>query len=192
MKNLSISLSDFFIKIITFDYFVIKKVLKENVKDFKKKNVLDMGCGTGALSYLFSQKKYLGFDIDEESIRVAKKIHPGYKFQKGDATKFNLGKKYDLVIIIGVIHHLSNAQAAKAFSNVKKHLKKDGMAVVVEAIPPISKMNFLGRFLRFMDRGDYVRDIKDYRRLVKKDLSLSDSYEKKGGLVDYGILVAKK
>lgn len=188
MKNLSYIFSDFVIALITLNYFVIKKILKKETKLKKEKSVLDVGCGTGILAPLYSSKKYLGVDVDKKAIGYAKKKYPKYKFKFGDATILNLKKKFKLITVIGVIHHLNNKQTKDAFFQIKSHLAKDGKAVVVEAIPPISKINIIGKLLRSFDKGHHVRKLKDYKKMTG-DLKIVKSYEKKGGLVDYGVLV---
>ena len=50
-----------------------KKILKENVKD-KNLKILDIGCGSAEILNYIPVNEYYGYDIDPNSIQVAKKI----------------------------------------------------------------------------------------------------------------------
>ncbi len=87
--------------------FFLKKVLFENC------SILDIGCAQGGFyqilkSYL-RDFKYTGIDESEKMIFKAKKKYPDAKFYlvKNNDFKF-LKKKYDIVIIYGVLHLTAN------------------------------------------------------------------------------------
>ena len=42
--------------------------------------VLDVGCGSGEFARFVKEDKYLGFDIDEELLFLAKNKFPNHKF----------------------------------------------------------------------------------------------------------------
>lgn len=177
------------IRIITFDYFVIRKTIANWIPN-KQVEVLDMGCGLGYFANLFNKKGYLGIDIDPESISIAKRIHPKYSFQVGDATSFISKKKFDLILVVGVLHHLSDKQVTQCLKTMKDSIRKNGRLIIMEAIPPILKINFLGKILRSLDQGDYIRPIKKYENSISKKFDIIYSKEKLGGLVDYGVIIA--
>ena len=87
----------------------------------KSKDVLDLGCGNGAMSSI-SRKindkiKYYGVDHQKNLILKAKKIFPHSKFKNKDLTVFlkNQTKKFDTVMAWSVI---------KSFKNWKFILRK--------------------------------------------------------------------
>lgn len=182
------------IKIITFDYFSIRhavRMLARRSGLTASAKVLDVGCGTGVLANMFSSKCYLGFDIDHESIMQAKHSHPKYKFIQANAINPPLGnKKYDLVLISGVIHHLNNSDRNLTFKMIRSHLNRLGKIVMIEAIPPIYSWNIIGQVIRKLDQGHHIHELKDYVRLTKKYFKVIDSYQQIGGLVDYGVVFA--
>lgn len=192
-NRLSHRISDLLIRFITLDYFFIKKILKDNLSHDKKTggpdSTLDLGCGTGTLAPLFPPKNYLGMDIDASAVRYAKKRFPQYQFKAEDATSLKLNRKFDLILIVGVVHHLNDKQVDMLLGRVKSHLKKEGKVILIEAIPPIFKWNILGLFLRKSDRGAFVRELRQYQRLVGREFRVLKSYTQKGGIVDYGVLV---
>lgn len=169
---------------------VVRTLLKRGAFDVRAK-VLDVGCGTGALTNMFSPMNYFGFDFDHGSILQAKQSFPKHQFIEADAVKPPLGnKKFDLVLISGVLHHLNNSDLTSALKAIKLHLNKSGRLIIIEAIPPIFYWNIIGHILRSMDQGRNIRNLANYVRLIKKYFKIIDSYQKIGGLVDYGVIFA--
>lgn len=192
IDSLPYLVNDFLISLITARYVVIKKIIKEEFSKKKYTNVLDIGCGTGVLSTLFNKKYYLGFDIDENLIGYAKAKRPQYDFKVGDATNFKFKKKFDFVLVSGVIHHLDDKQVYKTLKLINLHLRRHGKAVLIEAIPPVKKWNLLGKIIRDIDRGAHIREVEEYNKLVKKCFKKVITYPRLGGIVDYAVIIIEK
>lgn len=190
MKNVIEGLTFFGIRLITLNYLVVRKLIKKYKNGAKR--VLDLGSGNGYLCEFFNPSSYVGVEIGPGLVREAKEKYPKYHFQTGDITNLNLKKKFDLVLVIGVIHHLSNQDFGKALKTISKHLSLKGRALIVEAIPPISKFNIIGKLIRSLDRGEYVRPISDYKTRMKKNFKIIKAKEVKGGIVDYALFVLAK
>lgn len=196
MKSTLLSrIAELLVRIVSIDYFFVKKIITRCFKQsggVAGKSVLDLGCGTGILAPLVTKSGYFGVDADEGLIKYAKKKHPGYLFETVDATKLRLGKKFNYVMVVGVIHHLNDTGVKKFIKTIDIHLKKDGKVLIIEAIPPIFKWNFLGAVNRKMDRGAYIRRLDDYVKFAEKELKVEQAYNQLGGIADYGVLVASK
>ncbi len=188
-RNIPIEIKEYILKIITADYFVIKKIIKKEVLVKRNIKVLDIGCGTGILSPLFEKTSYVGIDTDASLVKFAsQKYHHTFKCMSADNLKFP--KNYfDAVVVIGVIHHLNSKTSKKALAQIKKVLNKRGEVLLIEAIPPIYAFNILGKFLRFFDEGHFIMKYEEYCDLFKKYFILKKSYIKRGGIVDYGVFV---
>jgi len=190
MNDIFEKISFLIIKIITFDYYVIKREI--SFFKGKSKKVLDLGSGNGYLSKFFSRSGYEGYELDKFLVTKAKVENKGYKFFQADITLLNLKKKFELVIIIGVIHHLDNDQFKKLLLVVNKHLLKDCNLLIIEAIPPISKYNILGRIFRALDKGEYIRNFEKYKKILQLKFKIKVSKKMRGGLVDYALFYASK
>ena len=102
------------------DKFIIKK-LKENTKNYKKKelDLIDVGCGNATLLYRIKKKfpflKLKGVDREKKFLDVAKKFKglDGVKFEVNDI--YNIKKKYDIVLC---------SSTFQIFENFKKPLQK--------------------------------------------------------------------
>lgn len=103
--------------------------------DVKGKDILEIGCGNGYGGYLLNQlgpKSYIGLDVMEEQIAIARKNHPQYEFLVQDAAdlrQFADGSK-DMVIIFGVLHHIPEWR--KTLDEIARVLKPGGSLFLEE------------------------------------------------------------
>jgi ubiquinone/menaquinone biosynthesis C-methylase UbiE len=103
--------------------------------DVKDKDVLEIGCGNGYGGYLLNQlgpKSYLGLDVMQEQIEIAKKNHPQYQFIVQDATDLSqfADASKDVVIIFGVLHHIPNWR--EVIDEIHRVLKPTGSLFLEE------------------------------------------------------------
>lgn len=118
--------------------------------DVQGKKILDFGCGWGDLSvYLAKQgADVMGIDIGEELINSAKilaKINNVHvDFQQMDITHLNLKENsFDIIIGIGVLHHLNPDLCKTALEGAHYVLKEGGYALFAEPVENSRIMDFL-------------------------------------------------
>ena len=103
--------------------------------DVKDKDVLEIGCGNGYGGYLLNQlqpKNYIGLDVMEEQIEIAKQKYPQYKFivqNTADLSQFANASK-DIVIIFGVLHHIPDWR--EVLDEIARVLKPHGSLFLEE------------------------------------------------------------
>jgi SAM-dependent methyltransferase len=100
-------------------------------KNYKNKNVLEIGCGIGtdACEFIKNGAKYYGIEYSEKSLEIAKLRTKVLNLHKNNPLFFNLDAenlsqikkknvKFDLIYSFGVIHHTKNMK--KCFHEIHK------------------------------------------------------------------------
>ncbi len=148
-----------------------RKEIVDRYLDIKPEmSILDVGCGPGDLFPFFPKGvDYHGFDFEKSYIdKAIKKFGGNGNFICDDVTTFSFGeKKFDRVIITGVLHHLEDSQIDTLFSKLSLILKSDGFLICVENVF-IPNQNKVAKYLISKDRGQNVRSDEGYIKLARK------------------------
>jgi SAM-dependent methyltransferase len=110
------------------------KFIEKLLKKYNKKNILELGCGTGL--YLFPLKKagfnIEGLDISKEMLKVVKKNKIKIKLYEKDMSSFKINKKYDSILCLNSsLILLPNIKLIeKTIKNVYNHLSKKGLFLI--------------------------------------------------------------
>jgi len=112
--------------------FQSSKKLIESVGISKGDSVLDIACGTGAVTKEIHNKikdsgYVIGVDTSIAAIKIAKKWNckrSNLDFINADAEKFSFSRKFDIVTCQYALFFFPNAQ--KALKNMRNNLKKSG------------------------------------------------------------------
>jgi len=97
--------------------------------------ILDLGCGNGILYHLFDklQVGYVGADLSNELLDIARKNYPGVTFVETNmAEKFPFeDDMFDEIYCIAAFHHLPDEQTRlKALREMRRVLKTDGRVIM--------------------------------------------------------------
>ncbi len=130
------------------NYDVLKEI------DFNDKTVLELGAAgigkddsVGGKNWIYDEivkraKEVVGLDNNSLEIKNLKK--GGYNIIEQDVEiPFNLHKKFDIVLAIKIIEHVSNLKIF--MENLKIHLKQDGLLVIITP-NPLSVSFFMQQF----------------------------------------------
>ena len=144
------------------------------IQDGRYGVVLDVGCGPGNRTDDFRDSKaYVGVDISEIYINEARnKYGEVGEFHVLSATEIDklTCSNFDLVILNGVFHHLSDDEVIEFLKKVSDRLGKNGTVVTVD--PTFIKGRFLANFLVSQDRGLHVRTPKDLKAICEMYLKI--------------------
>jgi SAM-dependent methyltransferase len=133
--------------------------------------IFDIGCGPGhVLPHLDRSIDYHGFDLDEDYIDFATR-HFGAlgKFHLSEFDRQaseNFGRA-DLIMMNGVLHHLSDEYAENLLIEIRESLKSDGRLFTLDGCLRPSQ-HPIAAWMHRNDRGEFVRDEDGYRSLLQK------------------------
>jgi len=122
-------------------YWQVKSVDRRLVDptNIKGKYILDVGCGNGYDSLLFTSygAKVVGIDISPESIKTSQKnskifhLDDSVQFEVGDATKLRFpSNSFDIVYSFSVIDHIPTGEGRQqAINEMARVVKPEGHVV---------------------------------------------------------------
>ncbi|WFA09892.1 class I SAM-dependent methyltransferase [Tissierella sp. Yu-01] len=153
-----------------FDYEEWAKYIEEIYKRYnlKPKDILEMACGTGNLSYYLAKKRYnlVCFDLSQEMLTKAyEKLgrFNNVKILNQNMINFNINKKFDSVISIcdSMNYITTDEELANCFKNVYNHLKPNG--IFIFDINSYYKLkNIIGNNTFIEDREDIFYTWQNY------------------------------
>lgn len=138
--------------------------------------VLDVGCGVGTILNYLPTNSYVGIDHNARYIDRAKRVHQDRgDFFLADLNVENLPKlgQFDIVLIIGVLHHLSDSEVTVLVEQIRKTLTSSGRLVTLDTTI-VSGQHPLARVLARADRGRYARSPEHYRKLLETGLRVNE------------------
>jgi SAM-dependent methyltransferase len=185
------SISIFLRKIVELNFRKQKYIIKEHfVVDEKNDRVLDLGCGTGEFALSFPAENYTGVDIDENSINYAK-VHYPRKFLVADARKLPFDENsFSSILIIGVLHHLSDDDCSRVFKEIKRVLQPGGRLLVMEDIDA-PDAGYLTHMMHRFDQGKFIRTVGEYYELLASHFTIMEDFSIRSGLCPYQVFLLK-
>lgn len=182
-------ISDILRKIVEANFIGEKNVIIREIDSTRKKKVLDLACGTGIMSEMFSDQEYVGCDINQTSIAYAKRKY-NKKFKVANAASSGFKRNsFNHILVCGLFHHLSNRDSIAVLKEKKRIATRDCLIVIMEDVPTVSKFNFVGKILHKIDQGDFIRTPKDYIDLFERFFVVKNDYYMRSGFCDYHVFI---
>ncbi len=116
----------------TFDYATEFKRYDSIFKAHQCHSVLELACGTGLLArhFILAGYEYLGIDLHEEMLAIARQTVPGGCFLQGDMRHFEIpeNKEWDAVLVGGrsFYHLVTNGDVLDCLASVSRALRPAG------------------------------------------------------------------
>ncbi len=123
---------DYFMEDVPYEKWV--EFVRHFTTQTNEKSLLDLGCGTGEISFRLAGdfKNVLGIDLSVDMIQQAKQKNPtvhNIQFEQGDLVHLHQPVTYDVIIsFLDVLNYLRSPDEVKqAFGRIRKHLSPNGV-----------------------------------------------------------------
>jgi cyclopropane fatty-acyl-phospholipid synthase-like methyltransferase len=142
-------------------------LVSEYVRPRVGARILEIGCGPGTIVRYLPQAEYVGFDLSSKYIEMARKRFPQAQFVCERVSQFSLGKQqsFDVVLALGIVHHLNDKEGTQLFQIAHDALKSDGKLVTFDGVWT-NDQSTAARWLIARDRGEYVRNEGEYVKIA--------------------------
>ncbi|MBQ7221621.1 MAG: methyltransferase domain-containing protein [Synergistaceae bacterium] len=133
---------------------VLNLIVGENVR-----KVLDLGCGTGALTNALAERGYevTGLDASENMLKKARESFPSLSFRQADASDFRIDSPADAVFSNAVLHWIDRTRQPLMMKCVYDSLRLGGQFVFEMGGSGCGKMIHEGLAETFKKHGrEYV------------------------------------
>ncbi len=146
-----------------------KVLVSEYVQPKVGARILEIGCGPGTIARYLPQAEYVGFDVSSKYIEMARKRFPQAQFVCERVSQFSLAKQqsFDVVLALGILHHLDDQEAGQLFKIAHDALKSDGKLVTFDGVFT-NDQSAAARWLLARDRGEYVRNERGYVKIASQ------------------------
>lgn len=141
--------------------------LLNELGDVSGKKILDVGCGTGELLYVFENGyknvEAHGLDISPKMLEKAKERTSNVEYKEGNVEKLPYDNDtFDIVVNSASFHHYENPQ--KALEEMRRVLKPGGKLYVLDSVRDYGPISFLPYYWDFVEAKQcYTKHLKSKR-----------------------------
>ena len=121
-----------------------------------KRNILDIGCGSGILSYALSEhfENVYGIDISQPMIDIAKakRSSDNIKYINMNAETMSFDFKFDFIVSRTTCHHINDKE--KVLEKMVSLLSEGGKIIIIDNVSEVPTpkriLNIAGAYIDFM------------------------------------------
>lgn len=150
-----------------------QRVVTEFIRPQSGQRILDIGCGPGnILDHLPTDIEYVGFDSSAEYIAEAKRRYSNLNtvFFEAYVTRDTVNSfgEFDIIMSLGVLHHLSDDQALDLFETAHDSLRDEHSRLVTVDNCWLANQRKIAKYFIGRDRGQNVRTVEEYADIARK------------------------
>ena len=158
-----------FKKIIGVDY-AYSNFVNQYIRPNNGDKILDIGCGPGDMLSYLPKVEYIGFDLSEDYIKSARENFGDrgtFICEKVSTSTLEQTSYFDLVMAIGILHHLDDAEALQLFQLAQLALKPGGRLITFDGVY-IDNQSPCARYFLSKDRGQNIRTKDGYETIASQ------------------------
>lgn len=130
--------------------------------------ILDIGCGPGNMLPFLPKGEYLGVDANQSYIDSARQRYSNrgrFVCERVSHHSVQQFGAFDIVLALGLVHHLDDSEARDLFRLGHTALKPGGRMITNDGCY-LPKQSAAKKYLLSRDRGEYVRTREEYEKLA--------------------------
>jgi len=135
--------------------------------------ILDIGCGPAGILALLPEVQYTGIDLSPDYIAHARARFGSrgtFVCQSVAEAAISSPGSFDIVMAMGLLHHLDDNEACKVFEMARLALRPAGRFVSLDGCWVDGQSPFARLLLR-MDRGEFIRSEKALVAIASRSFS---------------------
>lgn len=156
-----------------------RRLIENHVRAKPGDKVIDIGCGSAPVLQWLPEGEYIGLDINPGYIAFARRTYGGKgTFVVGDVRSLRADSRFqnaDIVMAVGVLHHLDDQDAADCIQFAYDALKPNGRFVCHEPCW-IPSQGAISKYVMSSDRGRNIRTEQQYCQLAAKAFKRVDTW----------------
>jgi len=143
-------------------------LVREYIRPQPGDRILDIGCGPGNMLPFLPQCHYLGVDASESYIAAARRRYSRrgeFVCERVSHHSVEQFGAFDIVLALGLVHHLEDSEAGDLFRLGHTALKPGGRMITMDGcyMPGQSAAK---KYLLSSDRGQFIRTQEQYLKLA--------------------------
>lgn len=141
-----------------------KVVIQNYVRPHPGMRVLDIGCGPAYTAAYFPNPEYYGFDVSRRYVEFANSRYSAqgrFFAQLFDEAALDWLPPIDVVLMLGLLHHVDDEAARQLLSLARRAMKQDGRLFTVDGVYEPGQP-WISRYLLERDRGKFIRNCEGY------------------------------
>jgi cyclopropane fatty-acyl-phospholipid synthase-like methyltransferase len=131
--------------------------------------VIDIGCGPGYTAKWLPESRFFGFDVCRSYIDYATRkfgSHAVFRCDLFSQRYVSILPKADLVLMMGLLHHLPDEECVSLLRLAKSAMKDGGKLLTLDGCYRDGQSRIARCFLDW-DRGEYIRTPESYVRIAQ-------------------------
>lgn len=140
---------------------VERQLARRNVR-----RVLDVGCGPGTNARRFQHAEYVGIDVNDHYLEIARRKYRG-QFVQADLATADLSTLgvFDTILVNSFLHHVPDDEVGRILGQLQHLLEPDGRVHVLELVMP--ERASVAKVMATLDRGRFARPLAVWRQLFE-------------------------